>query len=64
MSELWDDPDHTVDSIRQHLAYELKVRNRAGREYGCTEIRKMASRGAELLATAAALQTAEISGPA
>jgi hypothetical protein len=44
---------YSLDQIRQYLNYEWKVRNREGNEFGSTEVRNMAIRGAELLATAA-----------
>jgi DNA invertase Pin-like site-specific DNA recombinase len=40
---------YSFEQIRSYLAYEWKVRNRAGREFGYREVRKMATRGAELL---------------
>jgi DNA invertase Pin-like site-specific DNA recombinase len=45
---------YSLDQIRQYLNYEWKVRNREGNEFGSTEVRNMAIRGAEMLATAAA----------
>jgi DNA invertase Pin-like site-specific DNA recombinase len=38
---------HTIDAIRQYLAYTWKVKNRNNKEFGCSEIRKMAIRGAQ-----------------
>jgi DNA invertase Pin-like site-specific DNA recombinase len=39
---------YTWHQIRQYLAYEWKVRNRNGKEFGYEEVRKMALRGAAL----------------
>jgi len=35
--------------IRRYFAYEWKVRNRVGNQFGYSEIRNMTFRGAELL---------------
>jgi hypothetical protein len=43
---------YSLEQIRCYLAYEWKVRNRAGREVGYREVCKMATMGAELLHTA------------
>ena len=40
---------YSIDRVRQYLAYEWKVRNRNGGEFGNTEVHKMARRGAEWL---------------
>lgn len=40
---------YSIDEIRQYMAYEWQVRNRAGNSFGAKEIRKMAERGAQLL---------------
>jgi DNA invertase Pin-like site-specific DNA recombinase len=38
---------YSLDQVRQFLAYALKVRNRNGNEFGKTEVRDMALRGAQ-----------------
>jgi len=40
---------YSIEQVRTFFAFEWKVRNRAGREFGYREVRKMATRGAELL---------------
>jgi DNA invertase Pin-like site-specific DNA recombinase len=39
----------SIDEIRQHFAYELKLKNRAGKEFGHSSVHKMAIRGTEWL---------------
>ncbi len=43
VGELWI-RGHSIDAIRQYLAYTWRVRNRNNREFGCSEIRRMAIR--------------------
>lgn len=43
---------YSLDQIRQYLAFEWRVRNRRGNEFGLTEVRKMRITGAELLRAA------------
>jgi DNA invertase Pin-like site-specific DNA recombinase len=45
VAELWLE-GYSIDAIRQYLAYTWKVKNRNNREFGCSEIRRMAIRGA------------------
>jgi hypothetical protein len=47
---------HSWHQIRRYFAYECKVRNREGNEFGDTEIRNMTFRGAELLRAAGSLE--------
>jgi hypothetical protein len=49
VGELWLQ-GRTIDAIRQLLAYTWKVRNRNNREFGCSEVRRMAIRGARAIA--------------
>jgi DNA invertase Pin-like site-specific DNA recombinase len=39
----------SIDRIRQHLAYKLKVRNRNGREFNNSAVHQLAIRGAQWL---------------
>jgi DNA invertase Pin-like site-specific DNA recombinase len=39
----------TIDEIRQYFAYELKVRNRNGKEFGGSSVHNMARRGTQWL---------------
>jgi hypothetical protein len=41
--------------VRRYFAYEWRVRNRVGNQFGYTEIREMTFRGFELLREAGAL---------
>jgi DNA invertase Pin-like site-specific DNA recombinase len=50
--------------IRRYFAYEWRVRNRVGNQFGYTEIREMAFRGFELLEAAGALDADPASRPA
>jgi DNA invertase Pin-like site-specific DNA recombinase len=49
VGELWLQ-GYTIDAIRQYLAYTWKVKNRNNREFGCSEVRRMAIRGAREMA--------------
>jgi hypothetical protein len=46
VAELWLE-GYSIDAIRQYLAYTWKVRNRNNREFGCSEVRRMALLGAK-----------------
>jgi DNA invertase Pin-like site-specific DNA recombinase len=50
--------------IRRYFAYEWKVRNRVGNQFGYTEIRELTFRGFELLEAARALDADPASRPA
>jgi DNA invertase Pin-like site-specific DNA recombinase len=49
VGELWLE-GHSIDAIRQYLAYSWKIKNRNNREFGCSEVRRMAIRGAREMA--------------
>jgi hypothetical protein len=49
VAELWLE-GYSIDAIRQYLAYTWKVKNRNNREFGCSEVRRMALRGASEMA--------------
>jgi DNA invertase Pin-like site-specific DNA recombinase len=53
----------SYDQIRRYLAYEWKVRNRNGKEFGYSEIRNMVSRGVELLVSAASSPSTTLPDP-
>jgi hypothetical protein len=50
--------------IRRYFAYEWRVRNRAGNQYGYTEIRELTFRGFELLQAAEPLEADPAARPA
>jgi DNA invertase Pin-like site-specific DNA recombinase len=49
VGELWLQ-GYSIDAIRQYLAYTWKVKNRNSREFGCSEVRRMAVRGVREMA--------------
>ena len=50
--------------IRRYFAYEWKVRNRRGNQFGYTEIRELTFRGLELLREAGSLEVDPAARPA
>ncbi len=44
---------YSIDQIRQYLAYEWRIRNRSGNEFGNSDVHNMSLRGAQWLQAAA-----------
>ena len=55
---------YSLHQIRRYFAYEWKVKNRVGNEFGYTEIREMTFRGFELMQAAGSLEADPAGRPA